>query len=184
MAFNFTEYKQRLEKAIDHVSDELNKLRTGRASMQMLDGVKVEAYGTFMSIAEVASVTVPDPNQIIISPWDKSLLGAIERGITIANLGVNPTVDGHIIRMIVPSLTQERREEMVKLLHQKVEQGKVMFRTVRTETKKQVDDQKGEDGISEDDISADLKNLDDILRTFEERLTVLCKDKERDLMTV
>ena len=109
-----------LTKAFEHVQQEVRTLRTGRASADILDPVRVEAYGSSMRLVEVASVTAPDATLLVVSPWDKSLVGAVEKAIASAGLNLNPVVEGQIIRIAVPPLTQERRQEMVKLLHQKL----------------------------------------------------------------
>jgi ribosome recycling factor len=184
MSFQFTDFSLKAKKALDHIQQEIASLRTGRASVQLLDPVTIEAYGTKMKVSEVANISVPDPNLILISPWDKSLLGAIERGIQISGINLSPVVDGQIIRIVVPPLTEERRLEMVKVLHQRVEAGKVMLRTIRTETKKEIEKQKGNDGVSEDDIKQDLETLENKLKSMLEEVDLMAADKQADLMKV
>lgn len=184
MSFDFTSFHQQATKALDHITHDINQLRTGRASAQMLDSVQVEAYGTQMKISEVANVSVPDPNMILISPWDKSLVSAIEKGIISGGLNLNAVVDGSTLRIVVPPLTEERRKEMVKLLNQKLEAGKVMMRSIRTDTKKEIDAQKGQPGISEDQIERDLTALDSHLKTYLDKLEALGAHKAQDLMTI
>lgn len=184
MSFDFSLFKTNTQKVLDHVTQEIGTLRTGRASAQLLDPVSVEAYGTRMKISEVATISVPDANMILIAPWDKGLLSALERAINEANLNINPVVDGQTIRVVIPPLTQERREQMVKLLHQKVEGAKAMLRSVRTDTKKEVEKQKGQPGVSEDMIEADLASLEDQFKVIEEKLEAMAKHKQADLMTI
>lgn len=184
MSFDFSSFHTQARKALDHIKNDVSQLRTGRASAQLLDPVSVEAYGTRMKVTEVANVSVPDSNMIVLTPWDKSLLGALERGINTAGLNLNPVVDGQVIRIVVPALTEERRKEMVKLLSQKLESGRVMLRSVRTETKKDIDAQKGQPGISEDNISADLTQLEALLKQYLEEVETLGKHKEQELMTI
>lgn len=184
MAFDFSNYKAKMQKALDHVGQDLASLRTGRATVQMLDPVVVEAYGSRMRINEVASVQAPDPTMILVSPWDKSLLAAIERAITISGLNLNPVVDGDTIRIQVASLTEEKRKEMVKLLYKKIEDGKVMLRNVRGDVRKEIEAQKGAEDISEDDIKRDLTNLDEILKQFTQKLDEVSAKKEKELMTI
>ncbi len=119
MSFDFTDYKQRAEKTLEFASAEFASLRTGRASVQALDPVTVEAYGTRMKLQEVANVTAPDPTLLVVKPWDKSLLSAVEKAISSAGLNLQPIVDSDLIRISVPPLTEDKRKEMVKLLHQK-----------------------------------------------------------------
>lgn len=184
MPFDFTGLHQDTQKALDHIAHDINQLRTGRASAQMLDGVMVEAYGSRMKINEVASVSVPDPNMILVSPWDKGLLSSVEKAIGSAGLNLNPIVDGQTIRIVVPALTEDRRKEMVKMLHQKLEAGRVMLRSIRTDVKKEVDKQKGQPGISEDMIEADLENLETEVKKYMDKIDDLGKRKEQELMTI
>lgn len=184
MSFDFSDFHQQAQKALDHLTHDVGQLRTGKASAQVLDSVQVEAYGTRMKVAEVANIAVPDPNMILVSPWDKGLLSAIEKGINSAGLNLNAVVDSQVIRIVVPSLTEERRKEMVKLLHQKLEGGRVMFRSVRTDTKKDIDQQAGQPGISEDMIESDLKQLDILIKEYVVKLEELGQRKEVELMTI
>jgi len=184
MSFNFSQFQQEAAKALDHITQDINQLRTGKANSQMLDTVKVEAYGSWLKINEVANISVPDPTMILVSPWDKSLLGAIEKGIGSAGLNLNAVIDGQTLRILVPALTEERRRDMVKILYQKLEGGRIMFRSVRTETKKLIDQQKGQPGISEDMIEADLNQLDSYIKNYNDKLDELGKRKEKDLMTI
>lgn len=184
MSITSSDYQARFDMVTEHYAQDLSLIRTGRASAQMLDSVSVEAYGGKMRIPEVASVTVPDPTLIVISPWDKSLMSAIEKGIQVAGLNLNPIVDGQVIRLPVPALTTERRQELVKLLQQKAESARVMVRTVRTEVKKEIEKQKGEPGVSEDHIEAELKELDDITKTVIDQVDTMTARKEKELMTL
>lgn len=184
MAYQFTDFSLNLDKAVEHIAHDLRSLRTGKATPQLLDSVQVEAYGTRMKVHELANVTAPDPTLLVVSPWDKSILNAIERAISTAQLNLNPIVDGEIIRIVVPALTEERRKEMVKTLYQKIEAGKKTLRTVRQDTRKDVEAQKGSDGVSEDDIKADLDMLETIFKKAMDALDQLAQKKEADLMAV
>ncbi len=184
MSFDFSSLTSHLQKTMDHIRADVATLRTGRATAQLLDPVRVEAYGTFMKLQEVGSVSVPDANLLVISPWDKSLLLAIEKAIQTANLNLNPVVDGQIIRISVPPLTAETRELMVKQLHQKLEAGRVMLRNLRTDTKRDIEKQKGSEGISEDDIQADLDQLETEIKSSLDQLESLGTAKEQDLRQI
>lgn len=184
MLFDFTTFRLKLDKAIEHISHEVGQLRTGRASVQLLDPVIVEAYESRLKINEVATVSAPDSSLLTIVPWDKSILHAIEKAITLAGLNLNPVVDGNIIRISIPPLTQERRQEMVKILHQKIEAGRVMLRTVRTDTKKEIEQRKGNDDVSEDDVAHDEAEMDRIFKGKSEELETMAKKKETELLTV
>lgn len=184
MSFDFSVLHQDAQKAWDHIINDVNQLRTGRASAQLLDPVSVEAYGGRMKINEVANISVPDPNMILVSPWDKGLLGSVEKAIASAGLNLNPVVDGQTIRIVVPALTEDRRKEMVKLLHQKLEAARVMVRSIRTDIKKEIDKQKGQPGISEDMIEADLEQLETEIKKYVDKIEELGKHKEEELMTI
>ncbi|MBT4124209.1 MAG: ribosome recycling factor [Candidatus Pacebacteria bacterium] len=178
------DYVQQFTKSLKHTEGEVATLRTGRATVQMLDDVTVEAYGSVMNLNEVGSVTAPDPTLLVISPWDKGLVGAVEKGVIAANLNLNPIVDGETVKVPVPPLTQERRQEMVKILHQKSESGRVMIRSVRSDVKQTIDSQKGEAGISEDDIELSLKELENLTKEYIEKIDLLVKDKEKELLSL
>lgn len=177
-------YTNKFSKAFEHVAQDVSHLRTGRASVQLLDGVTVEAYGTRMKLQELANISVPDTNLLVVSPWDKNLLSDIEKGIIASQINLSPVVDGEIVRIPVPALTQERRQEMVKLLQQKLESGRVMMRSIRSEAKKEIEAQKGEVGISEDDIEQDLEVLQEKTAHFIEKIDQLGKAKEQELLSI
>ncbi|MCC6711496.1 MAG: ribosome recycling factor [Candidatus Pacebacteria bacterium] len=178
------DYLDQFKKALLHTEKEVATLRTGRASVQMLDDVRVEAYGSMMRLNEVASVSAPDPTLLVIAPWDKGVVAAIEKGVLAANLNLSPVVDGDKVKVPVPPLTQERRQEMVKILHQKVESGRVMIRSVRSDVKDMIEDQEGKAGVSEDDIKLGLKELDEVSKEYIEKIDQLAKDKEKELLSL
>lgn len=184
MTDNLSSLQSNLEKVCDHVRQDISTLRTGKANAGLLDLVSVEAYGSYMKINELANISVPDANMLVITPWDKNVLSAIETGINKAELNLNPVVDGDKIRITVPPLTQERRQEMVKLLHQKIESGKVMIRNERVDTKKAIEATKGEAAISEDDIKADLEEMQKVVNKYIEKLDEMAEAKEKELMTI
>jgi len=184
MAFSLKDFEQRLQAATEHLKNELRKLRTGRATVSILDEVSIEAYGSKMRIPEVASVSAPDATLLVIQPWDKSLLEAIEKGIQSAGLNLHPVVDGDIVRIAVPSLTEENRKELVKRLHQMVEAGRVNVRTLRNDVKKQIEQQKGGEGISEDDIQTETAELEKKVQQALENIETMAKKKEQELLTL
>lgn len=177
--------RKKMEGVVALVRDDLQTVQTGRAKPSMVEGVKVEAYpGTYMEIREVGTITAQDPHCLVIKPWDQSVLGKLEKALQEANLGINPVVDGEIIRLVVPSLNEERRLELVKLVKQKIESGKAMLRQVRGEVKKEIDNQKDEAGVSEDDIHRFYDSLQKLIDDFNEKLDELEKNKEKELMTI
>jgi ribosome recycling factor len=170
------------EKVQQVVRDDMATVRTGRAKPSIVENVMIEAYGTQMRLVELAAISAPDPGLIVVSPWDKSVLQAVEKGIAASGLNLNPVVDGDQIRIVIPSLTQERRQEMVKLVKQKLETGKQMMRDVRLKHKKMIEDQKGKPGVSEDDIENDLKKLQTATDGAIAQLEKLSSEKEVELM--
>ncbi|MEN8253537.1 MAG: ribosome-recycling factor [Patescibacteria group bacterium] len=184
MSYDLTKFREKSKKTLDYIQAKLGKLRTSKATVQLLDPVKVEAYGTNLAVQELATITVSDSTLLLVKPYDKSQLEAIEKAIQTAGLNLNPIVSQDHIKIAVPALTQERREEMVKILHSRLEEGRVLLRSIRTDSKKEIEAQKGESGIGEDDIKRDLVNLDDELKKLMNELEVLAKNKEKDLMTI
>lgn len=178
----FDEFKKRLDKTLEVVAEELKLIRTGRAKPSMLEHIRVEAYGQQMQLNELATVSAPDSQLLIVSPWDKSILSHIEKAIRISNLNLNPVVDGDIIRIVVPQLTQERREEMVKLVKQKHESGKNMLRDSRTRMKKELDEKEDESGVSEDDIKSWMEEMQKLFEQYQQKLEVMIETKEKELM--
>ncbi len=182
--FSFADFDQKVDKAKVHLRQDLSTLRTGRATTQLLDPVVVEAYGTQLKIHEVANVSAPDAHMLIVTPWDKSLLANVEKAIASAGLNLSPVVDGQVIRIVVPALTEERRKELVKVLHQKIEAGRVMIRTIRTDTKKDIEQMKSESGVSEDQIKAWIEQLETKTKAALAELDTWASEKEAELMTI
>ncbi len=184
MAYQFSLLTQKADKTVNHIREDISNLRTGRASAQMLDIVAVEVYGSRMKVNELANISVPDPSLIVISPWDKSVISSLEKAISISPLNLHPVVDGSIIRIAVPALTEERRKDMVKLLKQKIEAGRVMLRNVRGEVRKEIEGMKDDAGVSEDQIKADLAQLDVEVKKYMDLIQKFEEEKEKELMKV
>jgi len=182
--FNFIDLNSKLDKALEHIKTDISSLRTGKASPQLLDPVTVDVYGSKMRVNELANVSAPDANMIVVSPWDKSILENISKAIASAGLNLNPVVAGEIIRIVIPALTEETRKNMVKLLQQKIEAGRVMIRGIRTDVKKDIEAQKDEAGVSEDDIKRDLVEMDQALKDVLAKLDAISESKEADLMQI
>jgi len=177
------ETKESMEKALAHLSYELGKIRAGKASTGMLEGVMVDYYGAPTPLNQVANVNTPDARTIIIQPWEKSVISAIERGIINANLGLAPTNDGIIIRLTVPPLTEERRRELVKKTKGEGENAKVSIRNIRRHVNAGIKDLR-KDGLPEDmakDAETKVQNLTD---KYIARVDELLVEKEKDIMTV
>jgi ribosome recycling factor len=184
MADYIPQFRTTAQQIRAHFQGELNKIRTGRASVNLVDSVMVEAYGTRMHLQEVASISSPDPTLIVISPWDKSLMGAIDKGVRAADLGISPVVDTDVVRLPIPSLTQEKRLELVKLVAKKLEEAKILLRNARSEVKQLIETQRNESGISEDDIKADIEVLDKDHHEEVLELEKIASEKEKVLTTM
>lgn len=181
----FDQMIKKLEQSIKVIADDLAMVRTGRAQPSMVENIKIEAYpGTWMRIAEVASISAPDPHMLVIKPWDQSVLKKIETGIAAENIGVNPVIDGDMIRIVIPALTEERRKELVKAVKQKVESGKNILRDIRADEKKAIEAKKGEAGVSEDDIERWLTEMQKLFDSYVERVEKMGEEKEKELMQI
>ncbi|MEL6614459.1 MAG: ribosome recycling factor [Bacteroidota bacterium] len=176
--------RDQMRHSLEHLASELDTIRAGRASAAMLDSVRVEAYGTSMPLNQVASVSAPAADLIVVQPFDKSTLGDIERGITLANLGLNPTNDGTLIRIGIPALTEERRKELAKTAKSRTEDAKVSIRNVRKDAKNEIHKTVKDESLSEDmqyEADENLQKLTDEMSSRAEKMLVA---KEKDIMTV
>jgi ribosome recycling factor len=178
------EMQDQMEAAVDAMRREFSSVRTGKASPALLDTVRVDAYGSKMPLNQVASVNTPEPRLIVVQPWDKSLMNEIERAIRSADLGLNPSNDGNIIRVPIPALSQERRKDMVRLLHKMAEEGRISVRHARQEAKKEV--KRLEDGheISEDDARRQMDEVQRLTDEYVNKIDELMAAKEVELMEV
>jgi ribosome recycling factor len=176
--------KQRMHASVETVRRELATMRTGRASLAMLDGVRVDYYGTPTPLNQVGSLTTPDPTLITIQPWDPTLLPAIEKAIRTSDLDLNPQNDGKIVRIPVPSLTEERRKTLVKHAHKHAEEGRVAIRNVRRDANEHLKKLQKDHEISEDDekhAAAEVQKLTDL---HTEEINSAVKKKEVEIMEV
>ncbi len=177
--------KVKFDQGVMHFRDEMNKLRTGRAHPGMLDGVMVEAYGSQMPLQQTGSITVPEPQQLQITPFDPGNLQAISTAIRDnPSLGLNPMDDGRVVRIQIPPLTEERRRDMTKILGTKVEDCMIALRNARHEALKDAEDAKKDRKITEDDLTTIKKQLDDLMTKHKSDVDQLAKTKEHEIMTV
>lgn len=177
--------KSKMQAALSHFQEELKKLRTGRANPAMLDGIIVQAYGTPMPLIQVGSITVPESQLLQITPFDPSNLQAIANAIRDnQSLGLNPTDDGRVIRVPVPQLTTERREQLAKNIGEKMEEAMISMRNARHDAIRVADDVKKDKSITEDDLSSIKRQLDDLIAKQKAEAERLSKTKEQELMTV
>ncbi|MEO8522211.1 MAG: ribosome recycling factor [Acidobacteriota bacterium] len=178
----FAEVKKRMEAQIDHVRRELGGVRTGRASVTMLDTVHVDAYGSMMPLNQVASLSIPEPTLLLASPFDPTLMGAIEKAIRTSSLGLNPTNDGKVVRIPIPSLTEERRKELSRIVHKHAEEGRNAVRLVRREANDKLKKMLKDHAISEDD---ERRSLDDVQKLTDQHIATiddLQKKKDAELL--
>jgi ribosome recycling factor len=175
--------KALMEKAIDHIDNELSKIRAGKANPSMLDDIVVDYYGSPTPLSQVGNVNTPDARTIIIQPWEKSLLSAIEKAIKEANLGINPQNDGIIIRINVPPLTEERRRDLVKKAKAEAESGRIAIRNIRKDSNEKLKKLKA-DGVSEDDIKTGEGEVQKLTDQYIVKVDHLSELKEKDIMTV
>jgi ribosome recycling factor len=180
----FGQLKTRMDKAVEDFRKEMASVRTGRASVHMLDGVQVEYYGTMTPLNQMGNVSAPEPQMITVQPWDISQLGAIEKAICSSDLGLNPMNDGKIIRVPVPALTEERRKEMVKHLHKVLEEHRTAIRNIRRDgndgIKKQMKDKK----ITEDEERRALEELQKLTDDEIKKMEEMSKTKEKEVLSV
>jgi ribosome recycling factor len=179
----FDEMSRKLEEALRIIRQDMQSIKTGRAKPSMVEQVMVEAYeGTRMPLVELASISAPDTTMLVIQPWDHGVLKKIQAGLAASELQLNPVVDGNMIRISIPPLTEERRLEMVKLVKQKVESGKEMMRGIRNEMKKEIDAKEGEAGVSEDDLRQWIGEMQKLFDAYVDKLELLGRQKEEELM--
>lgn len=177
--------RQRMERTIESVKKEFAKIRTGKATISLLDGVRVEAYGNAVPLRQVANISVPEARLLVIQPWDKKMLGPIEKAVQAADLGLNPSNDGHLIRVPIPPLTEERRKELVRFVHKLAEEGRVAVRNVRREVNEVLKQRLKEGSISEDDFHrAHDKTIQEITTEFVREVDQILAAKEKELMEV
>jgi len=178
------EAREQMERAVEAMRREFAAVRTGKATPALLDTIRVEAYGSKMPINQVATVSAPEPRMLVVQPWDKGLIGAIEKAIRGAELGLNPVNDGNVIRVPVPPLTEERRREMVRLLHKLAEEGRVAVRHARQEANKDIKRRQQAHEVSEDDARRQLDEVQKLTDKYIERIDELLRAKEQEVMEV
>jgi len=174
------DFKPQFEKISDRLMDELATLRTGRATPALVDHIQVEAYGTMQPVKALASMSTPDAKTLNIEPWDTSVLKAIETAIQAANIGVNPVVDGKMVRLIMPMMTEETRHKMVKIVHEKLEDARVHARQVREEAKKKVSAMEG----GEDAVRKEQEKLEKMVKEYIAKIDAIGEKKEAEVMSI
>ena len=184
MATDVDEATDKMKQTLERLHDELKKIRTGRASAQMLDGVMVEAYGQPMPLKHTANIVAIDGQMLQITPFDPNNLEAISAAISESSLGLNPADDGHVVRVTIPPLTEERREELAKSLNEKAEEAKVSLRSIRHDVLKGAKSQQHAKEISEDDYHRVEKQLNDLIEDYNSQVEQALDTKQSEIMTV
>ncbi len=180
----FFEYEGALEKAIERLKAELSKLRTGRASAAIFDGIKVDYYGAITPLRQMASVNVPDARLVVIQPWDQSQIQAIEKAIKSSDLGLNPITDGKSVKVPIPQLTEERRRDLVKIAKKLCEEAKVSMRTARHEIIDALKKLEKDGDLPEDDLHKDLDKVQQLIDDYSKKSDEILKNKEKEILEI
>ncbi|MEN3039289.1 MAG: ribosome recycling factor [Candidatus Kryptonium sp.] len=175
--------EERMKKSVEVIRQELARVRTGKATTALLDGIKVDYYGQHLPINKVASVSVSDPHTLTVTPWDKSLIPTIEKAILASDLGLNPTNDGNVIRIPIPPLTEERRKEIVKLVKKFCEDGKVAIRNIRRDANEHLRKIEKEQHISEDERKRAEDQVQKLTDKYIKEIDLLFEQKEKEIMS-
>jgi ribosome recycling factor len=181
---NVEEARTRMDDALDAMRREFATVRTGKATPALLDTVRVDAYGSKLPINQVATVHTPEPSLLVVQPFDKSLVHEVERAIQIADLGLNPSNDGNVIRVPIPALTEERRKEYVKLLHKMAEEGRVSIRHARRTVRDELHEKVKEHEISEDEGHRREEALEKLTHEYIDKIDELVKHKEQEVLAL
>ena len=183
--FDTKPYETKMNQAITHFEEELKKVRTGRSHPSMLDGIRVEAYGSLVPLNQVANITAPEPQLLQVTPFDPSNVQPIATAIrNDQGLGFNPSDDGRVVRVPVPPLTEERRKQLVKQTGEKVEETRIALRTIRQDAFKDAKRKKDAKELSEDDVKRVEKEIDHLMSGFQDKIEQIFKAKEKDILTI
>lgn len=176
--------EERMEKAVEALKNELSKIRTGRASAKLLEHISVDYYGAPTPIPQMASISVPEARMLVIKPYDRSMLKEVEKAILASNLGITPTNDGQVVRIVFPPLTEERRKELAKLVSKHGEDAKVAVRNVRRDANEQLKKLEKDKVISEDDLKGYMEDVQKLTDEYIEKIEKVVEEKEQDILTI
>ena len=176
--------KSRMQKTLDHLREELSGVRTGRASPALLEGLKVEAYGTKMGLRDLASINAPEPRLLLVQVWDQGNVAAVEKAIRDSDLALNPAVENNIIRVPIPALSEERRREMTKIIGEKSENARVGIRQIRRETVDAAEKAEKSKQLSEDETFKIKEKIQKITEEFTSQVDSLAKQKENEILQI
>ncbi len=174
--------EDKLKKSIDFVAREFSEIRTGRAHPGLVEGLHVDYYGTPTMLKQLAQISIPDPHMLVIQPWDPGAIVEIEKAIQKSNLGLTPSNDGKLIRLAVPTLSKERRQEMARLVHKKAEDGKISLRTIRHEAKAHLEKLEKDKLVSEDDKFRGIDEIQKLVDRYTVKVDELLKTKEKEIL--
>jgi ribosome recycling factor len=180
----FEDAQRRMQRAVEALKQDLGSMRTGRASAALLERITVDYYGTPTPINQVATISVPEARLLVIQPWDRKMLTDIEKAIQRSDLGINPNNDGQVIRLAIPPMNEERRRDMVKVLHKKLDEHKVAIRNVRRDTQDKLRDREKKKEVSEDELKRATDRLQKLTDRFIEEMDKAGKAKEREILEV
>ena len=178
----YNQGKERMEKTVLHYQSEISTIRTGRASTNLLDAIKVDFYGTLSPLKNIALVSAPDASLITIQPYDPNALEAIEKAISASDIDLTPNNDGSIIRLSIPPLTEERRMDLVKVVHKIVEEGRISIRNIRRDLNDQLKALEKNHELSEDNLKIELDNTQDLTDEYIKRLNQMQENKEKEIL--
>lgn len=180
---DLSKFQSSIDRCIEHVVEDLSQIHTGRATPELVEGVTVEAYGTQSPIKSVGSINAADSRSLVIQPWDKTLLDTIAKAISSSSLGFQASVEGEMVRVRIPDLTAERRQEFVKVMKEKIEDGRISVRNVRQTAMKEIDEAVS-GGVSKDVADRNRSEIEKIVKGANEKIEELRVGKEKDLMTI
>lgn len=181
---NISDFKSDFDGAINFFKEDISGLRTGRASSAIVEDISVEAYGTYQALKSLASISIPDAKTVNIEPWDKSILQAVEKAVRDSGLGLNPVNTGSQVRIFLPELTSERRNELIKVLHQKEEAARIAVRKVREDIKEMIKSAEDSSEITEDDKYSLEADLDKLVKEYNDKIKEITDKKEAEINTI
>jgi ribosome recycling factor len=180
----FVETEKKMKKALEASQHELATIRTAKATTALLDGIKVDYYGTKVPINQVAAISVPEARLILVQPWEKNMSGEIEKALLSSDLGLNPNSDGHVIRLPIPPLTEERRKELVKVVHRLAEEGRVAVRNVRRDANDELRKAEKSGDLPQDDSKKAQDHIQELTDTYVNKVNEIMEAKEKEIMEV
>lgn len=178
------QHKPEFDKVIDHLKHDIGSLRTGRATPAIVEDIQVEAYGMRQPVKALASISVLDAKTLAIEPWDKGIIQALDKGLRESNLGINPVNDGKMIRLPLPELSHERRQELIKVLNSKMEQARITLRKVREDVREAIDKAEKDKQISEDEKFKMQDAVEKMVKEYNDKVRVIGEEKEKEITTI